>query len=162
MPQRIPVFKLKLVRDRSVVVPSANAKDPTQVHALLFYKLIGQGEREHLAILLFDRHGDPLGASIIGIGAQNHLSIPAEEVLKVALVANASKVVLAHNHPCGTVEPSPADIITTRHICKVAAYLGVNVLDHLIITPFERFFSMAEAGLLARGAKDSPPAEPST
>lgn len=147
MHQRIPVYKLKLVQDRSVSIP-VSADDPRQVLALFFHKLIGQAEREHLATLLFNRHGDPLGASIIGIGAQNHLSVPAEEVLKVALVANASQIVLAHNHPFGAPTPSPQDILTTRHIVKVAAYLGLNVLDHLIVTPAGGFCSFAELGLM--------------
>ncbi len=162
MRQRIPVYKLKLVQDRSVTIPSVNADDPRQVLALFFHKLIGQAEREHLAALLYNRHGEPLGASIIGIGAQNHLSIPAEEVLKCALVANASKVVLAHNHPCGAPDPSPQDILTTRHLVKVGGYLGVNVLDHLIVTPAGGFCSFVELGLMSRlraregeGANDS-------
>ena len=55
------------------------------------------------------------------------------EIAKRALHHNAAAVILAHNHPTGNTEPSEADIILTRELCRALAMLDVIVLDHMIV-----------------------------
>ena len=71
---------------------------------------------------------------------------PREVVLK-ALHFKASHVVLAHNHPSGSAQPSKADEALTRTLKAALALVDVQVLDHVIVAPGETL-SMAERGLL--------------
>ncbi|PJC16022.1 MAG: hypothetical protein CO066_03285, partial [Comamonadaceae bacterium CG_4_9_14_0_8_um_filter_60_18] len=69
------------------------------------------------------------------------------EVVKRALHLQASCVVLSHNHPSGTVQPSRADEMLTQTLKAALALIDVRVLDHIIVAPGEAL-SMAERGLL--------------
>jgi DNA repair protein RadC len=59
----------------------------------------------------------------------------------------AAAVILAHNHPSGDPTPSPEDLAVTRHLLEAGRLLGVEVLDHLVVSA-ERFRSLREAGAL--------------
>jgi len=58
----------------------------------------------------------------------------------------ASQIVLAHNHPSGNLKPSDADISITRKIKDGARQLDITLLDHIIVTSDERYYSFAEEG----------------
>lgn len=69
------------------------------------------------------------------------------EVVKAALKHNAAAVVLAHNHPSGNAEPSPADIALTDRLKSALGLVDVRVLDHMIATP-SGIYSFAEKGAI--------------
>jgi len=69
-------------------------------------------------------------------------------VFQYAIKANALSIILAHNHPSGNFKPSIADIKITRKVSYGANILDLQVLDHIILTPEEKFFSMADEGYL--------------
>jgi DNA repair protein RadC len=154
MNDRIPLYKLKLIRDRWAICPAFSPGQPQRV-ALFFHRLIGHADREHSAALFLDAHGKPTGASIIGIGSLTTTPMPAREVFKAALLANACSVILSHNHPSGSIKPSPRDVGVTRSLMEAGELLGIRVLDHLIVTPGGDFCSFAEAGLLSADTIDS-------
>ena len=68
-------------------------------------------------------------------------------VLKIALELNAVGIILAHNHPSGTLKPSKSDRQLTQKLKVAAASLDVKVLDHIIVTE-KAYFSFADDGLL--------------
>ena len=80
-------------------------------------------------------------------GTLNQTSVYPREVVLRALHHHASNVVLAHNHPSGSVQPSEADKALTRSLRAALALIDVRVLDHIIIGNGETL-SMAEQGLL--------------
>lgn len=149
MSYTLPVFKLKLVRERSATYPTIHANEP-QLAALFFHRLIGNADREHVAALFLDPQGKPTGSMILGIGVLTSVKVHAREVFKGAILANAASIVLAHNHPSGSAEPSEADIRCTRRLVRVGFFLGIPILDHLIVTPTGDFTSLHEAGLMTR------------
>jgi len=73
--------------------------------------------------------------------------VHAREVVKAALAHNASGVILAHNHPSGTCEPSHSDQTLTHLLKDALGLVDVKVLDHFVIAGQEAF-SFAENGLL--------------
>ena len=84
-------------------------------------------------------------------GTIDTLLVHAREVFKHAIAANASAIVLAHNHPSGDPTPSEADIKVTRDLIRAGQLLKIDVLDHVIIgrTTPERakdFASLRELG----------------
>ena len=69
------------------------------------------------------------------------------EVLRQALLHNASAVIVAHNHPSGVLEPSPADDFITRRLKDLLALMDVRLVDHVIVGD-GRCYSFAEHGIL--------------
>ena len=74
-------------------------------------------------------------------------SVYPREVVKEALAANAAAVILAHNHPSGSTEPSRADEVLTQTLKTALALVDVRVLDHLIVGGAE-ISSFAERELI--------------
>ena len=66
-------------------------------------------------------------------GTLTQTSVYPREVVKAALANNAAAVILAHNHPSGVAEPSPADEMLTRNLKAALALVDVKVLDHFIV-----------------------------
>lgn len=141
---RLPVYKLKLVRSGWIGFPRIDPKHP-QLAGYFLHKMIGQAAVEHAAVLFLDQVQRPLGSSVISVGDLARVPMVAREVFKAAILANASSVIVAHNHPAAvSPEPSPADIRVTRRLIKAGEIIGIPVLDHIIVTPSGGFTSMRE------------------
>jgi DNA repair protein RadC len=80
-------------------------------------------------------------------GTLSQTSVYPREVVLRALHHHSAAVVLAHNHPSGSVHPSPADLHLTQSLKSALAMVDVRVLDHVIVGPGQAF-SMAEQGVL--------------
>ena len=80
-------------------------------------------------------------------GTIDGASVHPREVVRQALAHNAAAVILAHNHPSGVAEPSPADELITQRLKEALALVDIRVLDHLIVGD-GRCVSFAEQGLM--------------
>jgi DNA repair protein RadC len=108
---------------------------------------IGDRPHEVFALMLLDSQHRLIAFEELFRGTVNQASVYPREVVLRALHHQAAAVVLAHNHPSGLAEPSPADIALTRNLRDALALVGVRVLDHIVVTR-ERGASFAELGLL--------------
>ncbi len=71
-----------------------------------------------------------IGLSQISVGGLAASIVEPRQVFKVAVLANAAAVILAHNHPSGNVEPSREDIRITRQLVEAGQLMGIPVHDH--------------------------------
>jgi DNA repair protein RadC len=90
--------------------------------------------QEHFVVLHLDAQNQIVSYSIAGIGTVDTCLVHPREVFGPALKANASNIILAHNHPSGDTTPSPQDRDVTRRLKEVGELLGCQVLDSLIVT----------------------------
>jgi DNA repair protein RadC len=102
---------------------------------------------EEMYLMLLNRANRVLGISKISMGGVNATVVDPKVVFQTALKANASSMILAHNHPSGSVKPSENDIRLTRKLREGALILDIALLDHLIVS-HEGYFSFADEGLL--------------
>ena len=102
---------------------------------------------EEFAILLLNRANSVLGICKISSGGIAGTVADPKMIFQVALKANATSIILAHNHPSGNLKPSSADIMLTQKLKTAGGYLDLSVLDHLILTE-EAFYSFADDGIL--------------
>ncbi|HVW69614.1 MAG TPA: JAB domain-containing protein, partial [Steroidobacteraceae bacterium] len=98
-------------------------------------------------VLYLDNHHRLIVFEELFRGTTNSAHVHAKEVVRQTLAHNASAVILAHNHPSGSIDPSPADELITRRLRDALALVDVKVLDHVIVGD-ARCYSFAEAGLL--------------
>ena len=103
--------------------------------------------REFFFIMLLSRSNQVLGFSQISMGGISGTVTDARIIFQTAIKANASGLVLAHNHPSGNLSPSEADVKITKKVKDAGMLLDIAVLDHLIITE-EGYLSMADDNLM--------------
>ena len=75
----------------------------------------------------------------------NSAGVPVRRVVEVALGANATSVILAHNHPSGLALPSHEDIITTRRVAAALDAVEVRLADHIVVADGD-FTSLLQSG----------------
>lgn len=80
-------------------------------------------------------------------GTLTHTSVYPREVVKEALARNAASVMLAHNHPSGSAEPSNSDLVLTRALVQALALVEIRILDHFVVAG-QHVHSFAEHGQL--------------
>ncbi|MCW3071308.1 MAG: repair protein [Bacteroidetes bacterium] len=88
-----------------------------------------------------------LGFSKISQGGLSGTVVDAKVVFQVALKANASSILLAHNHPSGNLKPSEADLMITKNIREAGKLMEIPLVDHIILTD-EGYYSFADEGSL--------------
>ena len=100
---------------------------------------------EMIYLLLLDAGGKVLNCRKLGHGSVNSANVPTRRLVQEALTANATGLVLAHNHPSGIALPSKEDIEITLRLRDALSALEIVLLDHVIIAD-DDFVSMRESG----------------
>jgi DNA repair protein RadC len=119
---------------------------PGAVKQYLQLHLAGK-KHEVFAVLFLDAQNRLVAMEELFRGTLTQTSVYPREIVQRALHHHAAGVVLAHNHPSGTVQPSRADEALTQTLKAALALVDVRVLDHVIVAPGDAL-SMAEKGLL--------------
>jgi DNA repair protein RadC len=102
---------------------------------------------EECVLLLLNRAHKVMGYVKLSSGGTAGTVVDAKVIFQVALKCNASSIILSHNHPSGNINPSEPDNVITKQILEVGKFLGIPLLDHIIITQ-EGFYSYADEGSL--------------
>lgn len=106
----------------------------TPRQAYYYFRDMGLNSKEQLrGIYLGSRH-QVVHDEIISIGSLTSNIVHPREVFQPAVERGAVAVIIAHNHPSGSLEPSQADVEVTRQLIAAGQILGIDLLDHLIIT----------------------------
>ena len=100
---------------------------------------------ETVFLLCLDAKCKVLCCKEVGEGSVNSAGISIRRIVEVALGANASTVVLAHNHPSGLALPSGEDVQTTRRIAAALSAVEVRLADHIVVAD-DDFVSLAQSG----------------
>lgn len=118
--------------------------------ACLFRYLRAQGLRaaqEQIWLLCLDRQGRSHAPLKVALGGRQHCDLDIAAALRHALLLDAQTLVLAHNHPSGSLEPSPDDDALTTQFSDAAFAVGLHLADHLIVTACG-YFSYRDEGRL--------------
>lgn len=91
-------------------------------------------KQEYFVSLSLDGANRLIQRRIVSVGTLNASLVHPREVFADIITDRAAGIIVAHNHPSGTVEPSPEDIETTKRLRDVANLLGIGFYDHLIVT----------------------------
>lgn len=106
--------------------------DPAVAAAALSQDLMWQAQ-ERFAIALLDVKHRLLGTKIISLGTATETLAHPREIFREVIKQGATRVIVAHNHPSGMLEPSDADLDLTSRLLEGAKILGIPLLDHLIL-----------------------------
>ena len=104
--------------------------------------------REHLMAIYLNARSEMIFKKPMFIGTLNANLVHPREIFAEALRQNAASVILAHNHPSGDAEPSEDDLEITKRLIEAGKIMGIDVLDHIIITK-TKVFSFKEKKLIS-------------
>lgn len=116
--------------------PMAGAVSTPAGLAGVLYGLLAGREREAVAVVALDRRLRPIDAAVISEGTDAACIVDPRTVLRWALTRSRCPyaIALGHNHPSGDPTPSPQDIEVTTRLVRAAHTVGVDVVDHLVVT----------------------------
>ena len=123
------------------------AKIETPADLLPHVRHYADRKQEHFLCASINGANEILNIRVISVGLIDRSPVHPREVFADALSDRASGVIVAHNHPSGSLEPSAADITITAQLKAAGAIVGIELLDHII---FNRtgYFSFLESGQL--------------
>ena len=125
---------------RKTITSSADAYEVLQMH-------IRDIDYEQFAIIMLNQANQVLKVENISEGGITGTVVDPKRVFRTAINNNAINIILAHNHPSGSLKPSKNDLDLTQKLKKAGEYLQIMVLDHLILGD-NKYISMADEGFL--------------
>lgn len=134
------------ILDDQVIKHGPKLRNPQDVKDYLRLKLIRE-QREVFAVVFLDAQQRVLAYEPLFLGTIHQTAVYPRIVVQRAMSLNAASMILAHNHPSGSTQPSEADKQLTNRLKSLLESIDVRVLDHFIIGE-EGTFSFAEHGLL--------------
>jgi DNA repair protein RadC len=121
--------------------------NPEEVLSLPDVELIRHRQQEHFLAITLNGAGEVIHARTLTVGLLNASQVHPREAFADAITDRAAAVVFVHNHPSGSLEPSGPDLAITRQLMEAGDLLGIQVLDHLIVSR-KGHRSLKQAGIL--------------
>ena len=144
-------FKLDRVAVRLVEEPPLLYEEPLDKPEKVVKALadeLKQYDREVIAIIHMQNDCRPISMTIASIGSVNNALASPRELLKAAILSNAAGIIMLHNHPSGSLNPSRDDIILTDKLKMACDLIDVKLLDHIIVGRGMEYFSFEEKEIL--------------
>ena len=136
---------LQMVQEKALEYNVPRITSASDVYSLLAEYSTKQ--QEHFMMITLDGASKVINKRVIFVGTLNQSLVHPREVFKPAIEDGCAGIIIAHNHPSGTLEPSRADISITTRLKEVAKLCGIELLDHVIISK-NGYYSFSDEGLL--------------
>ena len=107
--------------------------DPAVVAQFLYTLGLAEAPEERFYLLCLDTRNTLIAYTEVSRGTVDRSTVHPREVFRFAILAGASRVFIAHNHPSGDVSPSPQDLKVTEGLQNAGNVVGIELLDHLIV-----------------------------
>ena len=108
--------------------------DSPEIVADALREEMSQLDRENVWAVNLDVKNHAINYSVVSVGGTNYSVVDVPNVFKTAILSNATRILLAHNHPSGDPTPSADDLEITKRLCKAGKILGIELVDHVILT----------------------------
>ncbi|MBX9772200.1 MAG: hypothetical protein K2X29_12560 [Candidatus Obscuribacterales bacterium] len=127
---QIPQIKLALIRENDV--------EPKKIFSpndiAIFVEPLKLASEEYFIAFHLDSRHNVIGFHEVSHGTLSASLVHPREVFKAALLSNSHALIVAHNHPGGSLAPSRDDLETTEQLISAGKILGVNIIDHIIVS----------------------------
>lgn len=136
------VQKLVVAEEESVMIRS-----PKDILNMNIKTYLEQQEQENFVVIALDGSHKVTSVRVVFVGTVNKSMVHPREVFRYAIMENASAVIICHNHPSGSTNPSNYDCEATEVLKKAGEIIGINILDHIIIGNGD-YYSFVEHGVI--------------
>ena len=143
--KRIQIVSVQMVKDRNFMYDYKRITSPKDIYQIM-RDFIGNMDRETFVMAALDTKNNVNALHTVSVGSLNASIVHPRELFKVAILANAASIIVAHNHPSGDPAPSQEDISLTRKLVEVGILLDIPLLDHIVVGDNDRYCSFKEKG----------------
>jgi DNA repair protein RadC len=140
--QSISIVSVKLVKEKDAHYGTTTIRNPGEL-ASVARKFLDNTDREVFLAINFSSANTINSIHVVSIGSLDKTIVHPREVFKAAMLSNSSSIALAHNHPSGSLNPSPEDILITKKLVQCGEILDIKVIDHMIIAD-DQYLSFAQ------------------
>lgn len=117
--------------------------------AMIAHHYIGNEANEVFIIIMLNTKNRVIGIHRVSSGSLNASIVHPREVMKAAILNNAASIICSHCHPSGDPTQSNEDLMVTKRLVEAGELLGIDVLDHIIVTEDEKkYLSLKEKGFM--------------
>ena len=116
----------------------------SDIGAFLLPKFVGR-TNEALMMVSIDNKNKIISCSVVAEGTVDSAKVSRRKIMEEAMKVKATRVILAHNHPCGVAVPSSEDVVMTKEIGRLFAQVGIELVDHIMVAN-DDYVSMAASG----------------
>lgn len=141
------------VLKKTIVERKFKISCPTDVIKLEEVQEIRNAYQEYFLFIGLDQRNNFRTINLLGIGPSNCININSRDIIRTALITNSERIILVHNHPSDSLEPSSADIKLTNHINKIIQVFNIELLDHIIVTE-DKHVSMKKLDVIDKNYTD--------
>jgi DNA repair protein RadC len=152
----IPEYRALVLKETNLTVSQRTIETP-ELGFNFYQENIKDSPRftpgvENFIVLLLNTRRRVIGWQVLSTGTLDTILVHPREVFRVAIIANASAMIIMHNHPSGDPTPSDADVRVTRDLIRAGQLLNIEVLDHLVCGDFllpnqtKQYSSLRELG----------------
>ena len=127
----LPEVQVRLAEGKSLYSdqPMSSPKRATEIMS----KMLSEMDREYLCVVNLDSQLRPINYNVVSIGGLDSALAPMSNVYKTAILSNTSAIILLHNHPSGSLQPSAEDIRMTQKVEMASKIMDIRLLDHIIV-----------------------------
>lgn len=131
---KVDIVELQLTKNGTIDIPDTNGYVyGVETAQKIFLSTIGKSNIEKIGVIFVDSTNKIINFTTLAMGGIDTVKLPLAELFKTALLCNASKFVIAHNHPSGILEITPPDIQLTKKIGTIANLFDMELIDSIII-----------------------------
>ncbi|MFR3683819.1 MAG: JAB domain-containing protein [Enterococcus sp.] len=146
--KRVNVVSLQLVKESSLLYGPRRITS-TRLAYELFEPYLKEKDREHLYVVGLNTKKEPTFLNLTSIGTVNQAIAVPRDILKPAILANSTSIIVAHCHPSGDTTASLQDIQFTKNLIQACRTVQIQLVDHLIIgCATDRYSSLREEGYI--------------
>ncbi len=124
-------YRLKVVREKLSDESPQEFSSSSKVFNT-FKEEVSTYSSEHFEVLYLSSTNELLGIETLSIGTVNATAVWPRDIMRGALLSNATAIIMFHNHPSGNPNPSNEDIEITKTIIQAAKFMDIRILDHII------------------------------
>ena len=146
-PIKIDIVKIQMVRDATIEYGRRAIRCPKEL-AELGLQFLKNADREMMLLVTLSIKNHINCIHLVSVGTVSSTLVSPREVMKTAILSNASAIAFVHNHPSGLVEPSQEDIQITKRMAECADLFDIRLLDHVIVSDEGQYESLTEMGIL--------------
>lgn len=140
----LPQVSIRMVQERPLI--SEEVMNTPESAIRVMNDFLKEMDREMVCVVNLQSDLKPISMNVVSMGALNQSLVHPRELMKSAILSNASSFMMIHNHPSGSLEPSAEDIRITDRMQQVGDLLGIPLTDHIITGLDQQYYSFHERG----------------
>ena len=140
---RIPRYRIALVKETGVQVEYPRTVTEQVKAAAIFKEVSSEADREYLMVATLDAKNKVIGVNLVSIGTISSAIAANRDIFKLALLQNAAAIIVGHNHPSGSSQPSKQDLDMWEQLKEAGKIMNVSVLDSIILGD-TKFYSLSD------------------